>query len=92
MVTEEQVLEALRPVQDPELHMSIVELDMVKSVAIDGSHVEVVVALTVPGCPLRDETTQRVTDALEPVDETVVVLSGGNIDPALHAQIVARAA
>ena len=29
---------------------------------------------------------------LEPVDETVVVLSGGNIDPALHAQIVARAA
>jgi threonine dehydratase len=29
---------------------------------------------------------------LEPLDDTVVVLSGGNIDPALHAQIVAQAA
>jgi threonine dehydratase len=29
---------------------------------------------------------------LEPLDDTVVVLSGGNIDPALHARIVARAA
>lgn len=29
---------------------------------------------------------------LEPLDDTVVVLSGGNIDPALHARIVAQAA
>ena len=29
---------------------------------------------------------------LEPVDDTVVVLSGGNIDPALHARIVAQVA
>lgn len=29
---------------------------------------------------------------LEPKDDTVVVLSGGNIDPALHAQIVTQAA
>jgi ATP-binding protein involved in chromosome partitioning len=67
MVTEEQVLEALRPVQDPELHMSIIDLDMVKSVGIEGSHVDVLVALTVAGCPLRAEITQRVTAALEPV-------------------------
>jgi ATP-binding protein involved in chromosome partitioning len=67
MVTEEQVLEALRPVQDPELHMSIIDLDMVKSVGIEGSHVDVLVALTVAGCPLRAEITQRVTSALEPV-------------------------
>ena len=29
---------------------------------------------------------------LEPLDDTVVVLSGGNIEPALHARIVAHAA
>ncbi len=36
-VTPEAVIEALRPVQDPELHRSIVELDMVRDVVVDGS-------------------------------------------------------
>src|SRR6185436_11711105 len=52
-VTPEQVIEALRPVQDPELGRSIVDLDMVRDVRIDGGRVGVVVALTVAGCPLR---------------------------------------
>ncbi|MDQ1437219.1 MAG: ATP-binding protein involved in chromosome partitioning [Acidimicrobiaceae bacterium] len=63
-VTEAEVLEALRPVQDPELHRSIVELDMVKSVDVAGGQVRVVVALTVAGCPLRAEITSRVTAAV----------------------------
>jgi ATP-binding protein involved in chromosome partitioning len=66
-VTEEQVLEALRPVLDPELHMSIVELDMIKQVRVEGDRVEVLVALTVAGCPMRGEITKRVTDALAPL-------------------------
>ena len=67
-VTEAQVLEALQPVQDPELHRSIVELDMVKAVRIDGGQVAVTVALTVAGCPLRAEITQRVTAAVQPLE------------------------
>ena len=67
-VTESQVVEALRPVQDPELHMSIVDLGMVKAVEIDGGTVGVLVALTVPGCPLRAEITERVTAAVRPLD------------------------
>jgi ATP-binding protein involved in chromosome partitioning len=67
-VTEVQVLEALRPVQDPELHLSIVELGMVKGITIDGDQVQVLVALTVSGCPLRAEIERRVTDALAPLD------------------------
>ncbi len=66
-VTEAQVIEALRPVQDPELHRSIVDLGMVKEVNINGSHVGVLVALTVPGCPLKAEITTRVTSALLPL-------------------------
>src|SRR5207248_4757960 len=65
--TEAQVIDALRPVQDPELHMSIVELGMVKRVEIDGSSVRLDVALTVAGCPLRGEITDRVTAALTPL-------------------------
>jgi ATP-binding protein involved in chromosome partitioning len=72
-VTEEQVLEALRPVLDPELHLSIVELDMIKQVRVDGDRVGVVVALTVAGCPMRGEITTRVTDALAPLDGVAAV-------------------
>src|SRR4029453_1046608 len=58
-VTEAEVLDALRPVEDPELHRSIVDLDMVRRVAVDGPRVDVTVALTVEGCPLRSEITRR---------------------------------
>ena len=63
-VTEEQVIEALRPVEDPELHRSIVDLGMVKTISINGDAVEVQIALTIAGCPLRNEITNRVTGAL----------------------------
>jgi ATP-binding protein involved in chromosome partitioning len=67
-VTEADVLEALRPVEDPELHRSIVDLGMVKGIAIDGATVAVQVALTVAGCPLRKEITDRVTAAAVALD------------------------
>jgi ATP-binding protein involved in chromosome partitioning len=67
-VTEVEIVEALRPVEDPELHRSIVDLDMVRSVAIEGESVMVEVALTVAGCPLRNEITRRVTEAVEALD------------------------
>lgn len=67
-VTEDQVVDALRPVEDPELHTSIVDLGMVKNVVIDGGQVSVLVALTVAGCPLRAEITARVTSALMPLE------------------------
>jgi ATP-binding protein involved in chromosome partitioning len=67
-VSEAQVIEALRPVTDPELHLSIVELDMVRSVDIRRGRVTVTVALTVAGCPLRDEITRRVTGAVLPLE------------------------
>ncbi|MDQ1395569.1 MAG: ATP-binding protein involved in chromosome partitioning [Acidimicrobiaceae bacterium] len=67
-VTEAQVLDALRPVQDPELHKSIVELDMVRRITLDGGRVDVLIALTVAGCPLRAEITNRVTAAVSPLE------------------------
>ena len=68
-VTVDQLIDALRPVQDPELHRSIVELGMVREVdpAADGT-VSVLVALTVAGCPLRNEIQHRVNSALLAVD------------------------
>jgi ATP-binding protein involved in chromosome partitioning len=68
MPTEAAVVDALRAVDDPELHRSIVDLGMVRGVDIAGERVSVTVALTVAGCPLRTEITRRVTDAVMPLD------------------------
>lgn len=63
-VSEKRVLEALRPVTDPELDVSIVDLDMVRGVDVQRGKVTVTVALTVPGCPMKDEVTRRVRSAV----------------------------
>ncbi|HEY2922426.1 MAG TPA: Mrp/NBP35 family ATP-binding protein [Candidatus Binatia bacterium] len=53
-LTEERILEALRNVQDPELHRDIVSLGMVKNLAVDRGQVKFTVELTTPACPLRE--------------------------------------
>ena len=78
MPTDSEVLEALRPVEDPEIRRSIVELGMVRGIEIVGGRVAVTVALTVAGCPLRAEITRRVTEAvaaLPGVDDVAVDLT-----------------
>jgi ATP-binding protein involved in chromosome partitioning len=62
--TEAEIIEALRPVEDPELHRSIVDLGMVKEVAQAGTNVRVMIALTTPGCPLKNEINTRVRSAV----------------------------
>jgi ATP-binding protein involved in chromosome partitioning len=64
MPTHDQIIDALRPVEDPELRRSIVDLGMVRDVTITGGTVGVLIALTVAGCPLRNEIQNRVTGAV----------------------------
>jgi ATP-binding protein involved in chromosome partitioning len=67
-LTEAVVIDALRPVEDPELHRSIVDLGMVKRVDIAAGAINVLIALTVPGCPLRAEIDRRVSEAINSLD------------------------
>jgi len=53
-ISQEQVIEALRKVQDPELHRDIVSLGMVKELSVDDGKVRFTVELTTPACPLRE--------------------------------------
>jgi len=62
--TTDQIIEALRPVEDPELHRSIVDLGMVRDVEVKGGVVSLTVVLTIAGCPLRNEIQNRVGTAL----------------------------
>jgi len=75
--THDQVIDALRPVEDPELRRSIVDLGMVREVTIsDTGVVGVLIALTVAGCPLRNEIQNRVGGAVTQVPG----VTGFNLD------------
>ena len=54
-VSQEQVLAALRAVQDPDLHKDIVTLGFVKDVKVAGGEVDFTIELTTPACPVKDE-------------------------------------
>ena len=68
MPTNEQVMQALATVNDPDVGRPITELGMVADVAIDGGTVNVHVLLTVPGCPMRDRIEREVTAAVSPLE------------------------
>ncbi|HWD07605.1 MAG TPA: Mrp/NBP35 family ATP-binding protein [Actinomycetota bacterium] len=53
MPTIEQIRSVLAGINDPEIHRSIVELNMVRGIDLQGSTVTVDLALTIPGCPLK---------------------------------------
>ncbi len=67
IVTREAVLEALRVVEDPDVHRSIVEMEMVKTIEISDGHVFVEINLTIAGCPLRTRIEREVQEALKRV-------------------------
>lgn len=69
------VLEVLRPVQDPELRKSLVELNMIRNVKIDGGKVSFTLVLTTPACPLREfivEDCERAVKKLPGVTDVSV--------------------
>jgi ATP-binding protein involved in chromosome partitioning len=61
-VSREQVSEALSRVIDPELRQPVTELDMVRDIRIEGGSVEITIALTVAGCPLRASFQDQVSE------------------------------
>ncbi|MGB7520290.1 MAG: Mrp/NBP35 family ATP-binding protein [Spirulinaceae cyanobacterium] len=75
MLNKESVLEILRPVQDPELQKSLVELNMIRNVNIEGNKVSFTLVLTTPACPLREfivEDCQKAVKKLPGVEEVEV--------------------
>ena len=64
MVTEKQIIAALDGVMDPEPRKSITELGMVRAVKIQGSDVEITLALTTMACPLSEVMVKDIQSAV----------------------------
>src|ERR1700678_2185991 len=65
----DEIRKALEVVIDPELHRSIVELDMVRSIDLsENGVVDVTVSLTTPGCPIKGHFQTAVAQAASALD------------------------
>jgi len=77
MVTKEEIIRALEEVVDPEIGLSLVDMDLIKKILIDGDKVKVKMTLTAPGCPLANmlvADVKRKVESLEGVKEAEVEL------------------
>lgn len=90
MITENQVLEALKDVQDPEIHKSVVELGMVRDIAIDGTKVSLSVILTIQGCPLKVKIQEDVENAIKALGATEVDVRFGAMTEQERAELSAK--
>lgn len=64
-MTQEQVLQALSNVQEPDLGKDLVTLNMVKDIVIDGNKVSFTIVLTTPACPMKDMMGHAATNAIQ---------------------------
>jgi ATP-binding protein involved in chromosome partitioning len=64
-VTVASVTDALRTVQDPELHRDLVSLNMVRDIAVEDGVVTFAIVLTTPACPLREKISADARAAVE---------------------------
>lgn len=75
MVNTQAVLDVLKPVQDPELQKSLVELNMIRNVVVEGNQVNFTLVLTTPACPLREfivEDCQKAVKQLEGIENVEI--------------------
>jgi len=64
-VTEEEVREALRGVLDPELHLDVIALGLIRTVDVENTPVQVKMLLTTPFCPYGPWLVQQVKETSE---------------------------
>lgn len=67
-ISKDDVLNALRHVDDPDLKKDLVTLNMIEDVAVDGNKVSFTVRLTTPACPLKEKIRN---DCIKAVHEYV---------------------
>ncbi len=89
---EEHVRQSLRAVIDPELGDTIVDLGMVRAIAVTGDHVVVDIALTIAACPLRSQIERDVRGQIEALDwVTSLQIRVATMDGPERAAVMARA-
>ncbi len=74
-LTEANILDALRLVQDPDLHKDIVSLGFIRDLKLNNRDVSFKIELTTPSCPVRDEFKAAAERAIRDHVENVGIVS-----------------
>ncbi len=64
-LTKENVMEALRTVEDPELHLDVVALGLIRDIDLESQPAHLKMVLTTPFCPYGPWMVQQIKDAAE---------------------------
>ena len=81
MPSEQEILEALKKVEDPDLHRDIVSLGFVQDINVSDGRVALRIELTTPACPVREELKTQ-------AEQAVLALSGVNqVDVTMDAKV-----
>lgn len=64
-ISEDQVIEALSHVQEPELHKDLVSLGMIRDIQIIDDKISFTIMLTTPACPLKNQIESEARQAVE---------------------------
>ncbi|MFJ8088806.1 Mrp/NBP35 family ATP-binding protein [Lysinibacillus sp. NPDC095746] len=79
MLTNEHILKTLQKIDDPELHKSIVDLNMVRNIQVNGTDISLDIILTIQGCPLKAKIQQDVEEALKAIGASNVSITFGSM-------------
>ena len=88
MATNEEVMDALREVIDPELGLDFVELGLIYDVAIDDGTVSVTYTLTTPGCPIGPQVQEQIEEFVSDLDDVRAVQSTLTFEPAWSPELM----
>ena len=81
MPTRDEVVEALRQVEDPELGMDIVDLGLLYDVEVAGPRVKIIYSLTSMGCPAGPLIEQDIERVVQEIPEVEAVETELTFDP-----------
>jgi metal-sulfur cluster biosynthetic enzyme len=89
MVEEEEIMQFLANVEDPEMKISVIDLGLIYGLKIESAHVEIDMTLTSPGCPVAPELMAAVHRAAlmaDGIESAHVNLTFSPLwDPRVHA-------
>ena len=81
MVEQDEVLEALTNVIDPELGLDFVELGLIYGIDVDGGDVHITFTLTTPACPIGPQVSEQIEEFVSELDGVTSVESTMTFSP-----------
>ncbi|MDA3866078.1 MAG: SUF system Fe-S cluster assembly protein [Salinivirgaceae bacterium] len=93
IINEQEVVEKLKQIYDPEIPVNIYDLGLIYKIDIDDENVvEVLMTLTAPNCPVAPELVANVTDAVKTIEGVTDTFVNLTFDPPWDQEMMSEEA